>query len=61
LDILRTDVQKQIIKNCEKHDLIKTYNDLNKNFEKRVKVEKGEADEVNDNEKRITKSPLQKE
>lgn len=60
LDPLRLEVQQSIIKKCEAHELIKTYNKLNKEFESRVKDENREMDVKNRNEKRGQKSLQEK-
>lgn len=58
-DLLRCAVQRNIVEKLETHDVIKKYNDLNKNFEVRVKEENREVDEKNVNDKRAQKSPKQ--
>lgn len=48
------------MKKLETHDIVKKYNELNKNFVVRVKEENRELDEKNINEKRAQKSPKEK-
>lgn len=60
-DFLKVEVQEFIIKKLEGHELIKQYIRLNREFEKRVKVENREQDVKNENEKRAQKSPKEKD
>lgn len=59
-DDLKVEIQENIIKNLEGHDLIKQYIRLNENFYKRIKEENREIDVKNANEKRAQKSPKEK-
>lgn len=59
LDILANASEMQV-KKAEETDLIKAFTALNLGFETRVKDENREVDVKNRNEKRATKSPMEK-
>ncbi|CAB4381384.1 uncharacterized protein OCT59_027983 [Rhizophagus irregularis] len=54
-------LKEKIIRTAESHDVILKFTSLNNSFSKRVKEENRELNEKNINEKRVTKSPKERE